>query len=155
MIVDLLVIVCIVRIVDSLLPARKHITSTIVSTSVFRFIALRYPIPSNTSTLLTAKTNKLKYGIIIKITCLNKIALKVYSGSIDIAIAVDFRDTSINSPVISDNTTSGLNVRTDSSERTSTCTHECIRLSSEVGCTHIKACSKRTGTITASPNTSL
>ena len=155
MIVDLLVIVCIVRILGSLLSARKHVASTIVSTSVFRFIALRNPIPSNTGTLLTAKTNQLKYGIIIKITCLYKITLKVYSGSIDIAIAIDFRDTSINSPMISDNTTSSLNVRTDSSERTSTCTHEGIRLSSEVGCTHIKACSKRTSTITASPNTSL
>ena len=155
MIVNLLVIVRIVRILSSLLTARKHIASTIVSTSVFRFIALRNPIPSNTGTLLTTKTNKLQDSIIIKITCLNKITLKVYSSSIDIAIAIDFRDTSINSPVISDNTASGLNVRTDSSERTSTCTHECIRLSSEVGCTHIKACSKRTSTITASPNTSL
>ena len=155
MIVDLLVIVCIVRILSSLLTARKHVASTIVSTTILLFIALRNPIPSNTSTLLTAKTNKLKYGIIIKITGLYKITLKVYSGSIDIAIAIDFRDTSINSPVVSDNTTSCLNVRTDSSERTSTCTHECIRLSSEVGCTHIKACSKRTSTITACPNTSL
>ena len=155
MIVDLLVIVCIVRILSSLLTTRKHVASTIVSASVFRFIALRNPIPSNTGTLLTAKTNQLKYGIIIKITCLNKITLKIYSSSIDIAIAIDFRDTSINSPVISDNTTSCLNVRTNSSERTSTCTHEGIRLSSEVGSTHIKACSKRTSTITASPNTSL
>ena len=155
MIVDLLVIVCIVRILGSLLSARKHVASTIVSASVFCFIALRNPIPSNTGTLLTAKTNKLQDSIIIKITCLNKITLKVYSGSIDITIAIDFRNTSINSPVISDNTASGLNVRTDSSERTSTCTHESIRLSSEVGCTHIKACAKRTSTITASPNTSL
>ena len=143
------------RIVDSLFTARKHVASTIVSASVFRFIAFRNPIPSNTGTLLTAKTNKLQDSIIIKITCLYKITLKVYSGSIDIAIAIDFRDTSINSPVISDNTASGLNVRTNSSERTSTCTHEGIRLSSEVGSTHIKACTKRTSTITASPNTSL
>ena len=155
MIVDLLVIVSIVRIVNSLLPARKHITGTIVSASVFRFITFRNPIPSNTGTLLTAKTNQLKYGIIIKITCLYKITLKVYSGSIDIAIAIDFRDTSINSPVVSNNTTSGLNVRTDSAERTSTCTHECIRLSSKVGRTHIKACPKRAGSITACADTSL
>ena len=155
MIVDLLVIVCIMRILGSLLSARKHVASTIISTTILLFIAFRNTIPSNTGTLLTAKTNKLQDSIIIKITCLNKITLKVYSSSIDIAIAIDFRDTSINSPVISDNTTSGLNVRTDSSERTSTCAHEGIRLSSEVDSTHIKACSKRTSTITASPNTSL
>ena len=155
MIVYLLVIVCIVRILNSLLTTRKHVASTIISTTILLFIALRNPTPSNTGTLLTTKTNKLQDSIIIKITCLYKITLKVYSGSIDIAIAIDFRNTSINSPVISDNTTSSLNVRTDSSERTSTCTHESIRLSSEVGCTHIKACPKRAGTITACTDTSL